>query len=104
MADTPAPQRAPEPPAEPRPAVLLVDDQPANLTALRAVLDGLGPELVEARSGQEALDRLRAAGFAVVLLDVNMPGIDGYETARLIRAREQSRHTPIIFVTAFDAD
>jgi PAS domain S-box-containing protein len=100
MADTPTPRRA----AEPKAAVLLVDDQPANLTALRAVLGDLGPELVEARSGEEAMERLREGEFTVILLDVNMPGIDGYETAQQIRAREESRHTPIIFVTAFDAD
>jgi PAS domain S-box-containing protein len=104
MADTQVTLHASEPTAEPKPSVLLVDDQPANLTALRAILDDLGPELVEARSGEEALDRLHAAEFAVILLDVNMPGRDGFETARLIRAREESRHTPIIYVTAFDAD
>lgn len=104
MADALNHQHPDDPPPEPPARVLLVDDQPANLLTLRAVLDGLGPDLVEARSGEEALDRLREREFAVVLLDVNMPGLDGFETARLIRARDSSRHTPIIFVTAFDAD
>lgn len=86
------------------PAVLLVDDQPANLLALRAILTDLGLNLVEARSGEEALDRVSAAEFAVILLDVNMPGLDGFETARLIRKRDDSRRTPIIFLTAFDSE
>jgi PAS domain S-box-containing protein len=81
-----------------------VDDQPANLVALRAVLDGLGADLVDARSGAEALERLRERAFAVVLLDVQMGGLDGYETARLIRARPETRSTPIIFVTAYETD
>ena len=98
------PRKHPEPPAESRPAVLVVDDQPANLITLRAVLDGLGPHLVEARSGEEALARLDESEFAAILLDVNMPRLDGFETARLIRARAASRHTPIIFVTAFDTE
>jgi PAS domain S-box-containing protein len=84
--------------------VLLVDDEPANRLALRAVLDGLDLTLVEAQSGEEALRRLRESPFAVVLLDVQMPGLDGFETAKLIRSREGTRHTPIIFQTAYEAD
>ena len=82
--------------------ILLVDDQPANLLALEAVLGDLGHPLVLARSGAEALERLLDQDFAVVLLDVRMPGMDGFETARRIRGRERSRHTPIIFLTAHD--
>jgi PAS domain S-box-containing protein len=89
------------PPSAP---ILLVDDAPANLLALEAVLQTLGEPLVRASSGQEALRRLRDADFAAVLLDVRMPGMDGFETARLIRAQRRSRRTPIIFVTADASD
>ena len=89
------------PPSAP---ILLVDDAPANLLALEAVLQTLGEPLVRAGSGQEALRRLRDADFAAVLLDVRMPGMDGFETARLIRAQRRSRRTPIIFVTADASD
>jgi PAS domain S-box-containing protein len=84
--------------------VLLVDDQPANLLALEAILQGLGHNLVRAYSGEEALRRLLEREFALVLLDVRMPGLDGFETAKHIRGREESRHTPIIFLTAFESD
>lgn len=84
--------------------ILLVDDQPANLTVLKTVIDGLNVSLVEAHSGEEALRRLLEDEFAVVLLDVQMPGVDGFETAKLIRGRENSLHTPIIFQTAYDTD
>jgi PAS domain S-box-containing protein len=84
--------------------ILLVDDQPANLLALEATLQDLGHNLVKARSGEEAVRRLNDAEFALVLLDVQMPGLDGFETAGLIRGREESRHTPIIFLTAFESD
>ncbi len=87
---------------EPKANVLLVDDQPANLLALEAVLEGLGHSLVKASSGEEALRRLLDQDFAVVLLDVRMHGLDGFETAKLIRGRERSRHTPILFLTAHD--
>lgn len=83
--------------------ILLVDDQPANLLALKGLLDSLGQRLVEARSGEEALRRLLEEDFAVVLLDVQMPGLDGFETARLIRGRDRSRHTPVIFLTAYES-
>ena len=82
--------------------VLLVDDQPANLLALEAVLDDLKWNLVRAHSGEEALRKLHDDDFAVVLLDVLMPGLNGYETAKLIRGWKRSRHTPIIFLTASD--
>ena len=80
--------------------ILLVDDERRNLYALRELLSGLGEELLLARSGEEALRQALAHDFAVVLLDVRMPGIDGFETARLLRERERSRLTPIIFLTA----
>jgi signal transduction histidine kinase len=83
-------------------AILLVDDQPANLVALEAMLQGLGQRLVTAASGREALKCLLDEDFAVILLDVKMPEMDGFETAALIRERERSRHTPIIFLTAAD--
>lgn len=84
--------------------ILLVDDRPENLVALKAILHDLGQNLVEARSGREALKQLLEKEFAVILLDVMMPDMDGFETARLIREREKSRHTPIIFVTAMFTD
>jgi len=82
--------------------ILLVDDQPANLVALEAMLQGLGQNLIMANSGREALKWLLAHECAVVLLDVKMPDMDGFETATLIRERDKSRHTPIIFLTAAD--
>jgi two-component system sensor histidine kinase/response regulator len=82
--------------------ILLVDDQPANLMALEAMLQGLGQNLVKAESGREALKQLLTNEFAVILLDVKMPDMDGFETAALIRERDKSRDTPIIFLTAAD--
>lgn len=82
--------------------ILLVDDRPENLVTLEAVLDQPGHQLVRATSGQEALRALLDEEFAVILLDVQLPGMDGFETAALIRTREQTRHTPIIFLTAVD--
>ncbi len=79
--------------------ILVVDDNPANLVAVEAALEPLGRNLVFASSGEEALIRLLKQDFALILLDVAMPGITGIETARLIRSRERSRGTPIIFVT-----
>ncbi len=105
MAELPEPLDIPENlTSEQRVNILLVDDQPANLLALEAILQDLGHNLVKARSGEEALRRLLIDEFAVVLLDVQMPGLDGFETAKLIRGRETSRHTPIIFLTAYESD
>ncbi|MCP3100930.1 response regulator [Myxococcus sp. K15C18031901] len=81
-------------------AILLVDDQPEGLLALEATLAPLGQRLVTARSGREALRHLLTQDFAAILLDVVMPGMDGFETAGLIRERERSRHTPLLFLTA----
>lgn len=86
----------------PKARVLLVDDNAANLVALHAILEDLGQTLVEVRSGEEALLQILQNDFAVVLLDIQMHGMDGFETAQLIRSRELSRHTPIIFITAFE--
>jgi two-component system, sensor histidine kinase and response regulator len=83
--------------------ILLVDDQPANLIALEAMLQGLGQNLIMADSGREALKRLLTDDFAVIILDVQMPEMDGFETAALIRERDRSRHTPILFLTAADS-
>jgi PAS domain S-box-containing protein len=80
--------------------LLLVDDEPANLLVLKSVLSVLGVNLVTAASGEEALKEVLRADFAVILLDVLMPTMNGFETARLIRSRPQSSRTPIIFVTA----
>jgi PAS domain S-box-containing protein len=80
--------------------ILLVDDEPKNLTALAAILENVDRNLVRAASGPEALRHLLRDDFAMVLLDVLMPGMDGFETATLIRARDRSRDTPIIFLTA----
>lgn len=86
------------------PRVLLVDDRPDNLLALRAVLDPLGYDLVEASSGEEALRRLLGEEYALIVLDVQMPVLDGFETARLIKGRERTRHVPIIFLTAISGE
>ncbi len=84
--------------------ILLVDDRPENLLALEALLEPLGANLVRANSGDEALKRILAMDFAVILLDVQMPGLNGFETAKLIKAREKSRYIPIIFLTAISKD
>jgi PAS domain S-box-containing protein len=84
--------------------ILLVDDRPENLLALEAILEPLGQTLVRAHSGDEALRLLLSHDFAMILLDVQMPGIDGFETARLIKARERTKYIPIIFLTAISKD
>jgi signal transduction histidine kinase len=91
-----------EPPAPVAARILLVDDEPGNLLALEALLGNLGQTLVSVRSGEEALRLLLRDDYAVILLDVQMAGLDGFQTARLLRGQERSRHTPIIFLTAFD--
>lgn len=82
--------------------ILIVDDRDENLMAVEAVLSDPGYRLVRARSGREALKEVLDQDFALILLDVVMPGVDGYETATLIRERPRSRQTPIIFLTAND--
>ncbi|MDX2228173.1 MAG: response regulator [Leptolyngbyaceae cyanobacterium bins.349] len=82
--------------------VLLVDDRIENLIALEAALEGLGQNLIKAQSGEAALKYLLQNDVAVILLDVQMPTMDGFETAKLVRQRERSQHTPIIFLTAFN--
>ena len=84
--------------------ILVVDDKPENLTAVRAALEQLDYRLVEAQSGRDALRRLLQQDFALILMDVQMPAMSGFETARLIRSRERSKHVPIIFITAFGPD
>jgi diguanylate cyclase (GGDEF)-like protein len=87
--------------ASERCAILLVDDDPSRQRALEVVLGPLNQNVVCARSGRDALRLLLSEEFAVVLLDVRMPGMDGYETAELIRQRRQSERTPIIFITSY---
>jgi signal transduction histidine kinase len=84
--------------------ILIVDDVPGKLMAIAAVLESLDQAIVTVTSGTEALRRLLTDDFAVILLDVNMPGLDGFETAALIRQRKRSEHTPIIFLTAYPDD
>jgi len=88
--------------AEAKANILLVDDHPESLLALEAVLADLGQNLVKADSGRQALRCVLNQDFAVILLDVHMPGMNGFETATLIRERERSKHTPIVFLTASD--
>jgi PAS domain S-box-containing protein len=87
-----------------RAKVLLVDDQVENLVALEAVLEPLGQTLVRAGSGQEALGHLLRDEFALILMDVQMPDLDGFETAAYIKRREKTRHIPIIFLTAISKE
>ncbi len=92
--DIPAPDQAA--------GILVVDDSASNLLAVRTALEGLDEDVVQAQSGNEALRHLLARNFALILLDVQMPSMDGFQTARLIRKRERNRDTPIIFITAHD--
>ncbi|MFB1480170.1 PAS domain S-box protein [Corallococcus sp. RDP092CA] len=98
------PERPQEAAASPRAAILMVDDHPANLLALEAILEPLGQDLVKATSGEEALKKLLQRDFAVILMDVQMPGLDGFQTAALIKQRERTRTIPIIFLTALSRD
>jgi signal transduction histidine kinase len=84
--------------------VLVVDDNARNLLAMEAILEEVGAGIYSARSGEEALKLLRERDFAVVLLDVQMPTMDGFEAARIIRTQKRSAHVPIIFVTAYHQD
>jgi PAS domain S-box-containing protein len=90
--------------SRPRIRILSVDDRPDNLVSLEATLHGLADEIVSATSGAEALRHLLENDFAAILLDVKMPGMDGFETAELIRSRRRSRHTPILFLTGYRSD
>jgi two-component system, sensor histidine kinase len=80
--------------------ILVVDDTAENLTAMGVALEGLSCRLIMARSGEEALRELLRREIGLIFLDVQMPQMDGFETARMIRARERTRHVPIIFLTA----
>src|SRR5258705_4815679 len=84
--------------------VLIVDDDERTAMAVRNVLEELGQTLVVAHSGEEALHHLLVEDYAVILLDVNMPGMDGYEMASFVRARKRTRHIPIVFLTALFRD
>lgn len=84
--------------------LLLVDDRPENLLALEAILEELGQVLVRANSGDEALKAVLKEDFAVILLDVQMPGMNGFEVAEIIKSREKSRHVPIIFLSAISKE
>jgi signal transduction histidine kinase/CheY-like chemotaxis protein len=88
----------------PRATILMVDDRVENLVAVEAVLQPLGHKLVRALSGEEALRQVLLHDFAVILLDVQMPGMNGFETAQIIKSRQRSRHTPIIFLTAISKE
>src|SRR5215510_2265179 len=83
-------------------SILLVDDHTENLLALEALLTDLGQNLVRAESGFDALRLLLHQEFALIILDVDMPIMNGFETAALIRERDKSRHTPIVFLTAIN--
>jgi CheY-like chemotaxis protein len=87
-----------------RPKILLVDDRPENLLALEAILASLDADLVRAGSGEEALGALLRAEFALILLDAQMPGMDGFETAARIKRRTRTKDVPIIFLTAVDKE
>lgn len=88
--------------SEPKANVLLVDDNPGNLLVLHSLLEDLGQNLIEVHSGEDALEQMKELEFAVVLLDINLPGISGFETVRAIRSQIRSQHTPIIFLTCGD--
>jgi signal transduction histidine kinase/CheY-like chemotaxis protein len=105
LRETPDESRRPSPTQDStEPSVLLVDDNAANLLALEAILAPLSVRLVKASSGEQALRLLLGEEFAVILLDVQMEGLDGFETAALIKQRERTRNIPIIFLTAYGSD
>jgi PAS domain S-box-containing protein len=101
---TAAEDRAPAAAAEPDAHILVVDDRAEDLLAIRTVLDDPGYRIVTAQSGREALLQVLKQDFAVILLDAHMPGMDGFEVASIIKQRERSRHTPILFLTAGTTD
>ncbi|HUP90129.1 MAG TPA: ATP-binding protein [Longimicrobiales bacterium] len=84
--------------------VLIVDDRPENLLAVEAILDPLGYELIRANSGPEALRALMRDDFAVILIDVQMPVMNGFEAVEIIKSRERTKHIPVIFLTAISKD
>jgi len=88
----------------PQASILLVDDYAANILALEAVLAPLGHRLLRASSGEEALKMVLRHELALIIMDVQMPGMDGFQTASLIKTRDRSRHIPIIFLTAISKD
>jgi CheY-like chemotaxis protein len=90
--------------AVPQASILMVDDHAANLLALEAILGPLGHRLVKAHSGDEALKHILQRDFALILLDVQMSGMNGFETAALVKQHPRSRHIPIIFITALSRD
>ena len=96
----PVPGEEVQPPVE----ILIVDDRPENLLALEAILEPLGQTVVRASSGDEALRKLLSHNVAMILLDVQMPGINGFETAKMIKSRERTKYIPIIFLTAISKD
>ncbi|WP_224246917.1 hybrid sensor histidine kinase/response regulator [Hyalangium gracile] len=96
--------RVPESAPRQRASILMVDDHPSNLLALEAILEPLGQELIKATSGEEALKFLLQRDVAVILMDVQMPGMDGFQTAAFIKQRERTRTIPIIFLTALSRD
>jgi len=98
------PSSAPSLPAVPKARILLVDDHAPNLVALSAILEPLDQTLVRASSGEDALKELLKGDFACILMDVQMPGLDGFQTAQLVRARHRSRSIPIIFLTAYSKE
>jgi len=99
--DSPLPSRQP---GAPKASVLIVDDDERTTMAVQNALEQLGQTLVVANSGEEALQHLLHSDFAVILLDVNMPDMDGYEVASYVRARKRTRHIPIVFLTALYRD
>ncbi|MGV3615041.1 MAG: sensor histidine kinase [Fimbriimonas sp.] len=102
--DLAVPRSAEKPVVDEKAKILLVDDRSENLVAMMAVLEPLGETLLRANSGREALRLMLRHDFAVILMDAQMPDMDGFETASIIRQRERNRHVPIIFVTAYGKD
>ena len=84
--------------------ILLVDDRPENLFSLEAILDETGQNILKAESGEDALKILLKHDVSLILMDVQMPGMDGFETASIIRSSKKTKHIPIIFVTAINKE